>query len=197
MARKQRTDDGFIDRPFGRPPVPVLPIIPDPRMAHAPDPEYWHGIILHSPGMAYWHGLVPYPYAYRWIGHGQRAATQQRYGFGAAAPEQSCAPLRHGALRSPHSHGIKAAEGTADGPAARAEMRLCNLHAPSVSVPRGPGIGVGGAPTPAPAAVLCASIALTPARPGPVRSDRSASHEQDPGRLMHGVLLLRPAAAST
>ena len=56
-------------------------------MAHAPDPEYWHGIILHSPGMAYWHGLVPYPYAYRWIGHGQRAATQQRYGFGAAAPE--------------------------------------------------------------------------------------------------------------
>jgi hypothetical protein len=71
-----------IHRPFGRP--PVLPIIPDPRMAHAPDPgtSSPRRCAIRSPGMAYWHGLAPY--AHPWIGHGQR--PQQRYGFGAALP---------------------------------------------------------------------------------------------------------------
>lgn len=132
--------------------------------------------------MTYCRGLAPYAY------HGRR--PQRRYGgalpLPLPRPEQSCARRRHGVhSAAPHSHGM---EGTpdADGPAARAEMRLCNLHAWWKSEPSRPNAG---------SAAACVHRAR-PASRGPWTGHTRRCYPHAGGRAVCASIALTPAAGA-
>lgn len=149
-------------------------------MAHAPDPETLlptplrDQITIHPACMAYWHGLVPYPVRLPM----DRPAPQQAVRIRRCRPPNNRARLLCGmvaapALRSRTRTASRQAQPRAGAPlqsacVARGRVRACAASACTERVIRSPWTGHRrprwcSAPTPAAAAVLCASIALTPA----------------------------------
>lgn len=127
--------------------------------------------------MTYCRGLVPYAY------HGRR--PQRRYGGALPLPPRTIvrASAAWCALRS---RTRTAWRGTPDGPAARAEMRLCNLHAWWKSEPSRPNAG---------SAAACVHRAR-PASRGPWTGHTRRCYPHAGGRAVCASIALTPAAGA-